>query len=69
METEVSPAPIFAVRDWWTQARAQLRRVDIGMSHDGRLLVVSYTERRNKIRLISARLATRAERKTDEETE
>ena len=42
--------------------------VDIGMSHRGRLLVVSYTERKDRIRIISARPPTRAERKSYEET-
>ena len=31
------------------------RFIDMGMSHRGRLLVVSYTERGDKIRIISAR--------------
>lgn len=44
------------------------RFVDIGMSHRMQLLVVSYTERKDKIRIISARRATRAERKNYEET-
>ena len=44
------------------------RFVDIGMSHRGQLLVVSYTERKDRIRIISARLPTRAERKSYEET-
>ena len=43
------------------------RFIDVGMSHRGRLLVVSYTERGNKIRIISARCATRTERKNYEE--
>ena len=43
------------------------RFVDIGMSHRGKLLVVSYTERKDKIRIISARRATRPERKNYEE--
>ena len=43
------------------------RFVDIGMSHRLQLLVVSYTERQDKIRIISARRATRAERKSYEE--
>ena len=43
------------------------RFIDVGMSHRGRLLVVSYTERGDKIRIISARRATRAERKNYEE--
>jgi uncharacterized protein len=44
------------------------RFVDIGMSHRMQLLVVSYTEGKDKIRIISARRATRAERKNYEET-
>jgi uncharacterized DUF497 family protein len=44
------------------------RFIDIGMSHRMQLLVVSYTERQNKIRIISARQPTRAERKNYEET-
>ena len=44
------------------------RFIDIGMSHRGQLLVVSYTERGDRIRIISARLPTRAERKNYEET-
>ena len=44
------------------------RFIDIGMSHRMELLVVSYTERRDRIRIVSARRATRAERKTYEET-
>ena len=38
----------------------------MGESLKGRLLVVSYTERGKKTRLISARLATRKERKAYE---
>jgi uncharacterized protein len=45
------------------------RFIDIGMSHRGQLLVVSYTERKDRIRIISARPASRAERKTYEETD
>ena len=44
------------------------RFIDIGMSHRLQLLVVSYTERKDKIRIISARQPTRAERKSYEET-
>ena len=44
------------------------RFIDIGMSHRGQLLVVSYTERGDRIRIISARPPTRAERKSYEET-
>jgi hypothetical protein len=43
------------------------RFIDIGLSDKKRLLVVVYTERENKVRLISARLANRIERKKYEE--
>lgn len=43
------------------------RFITIGESNKKRLLVVVYTERRKKIRLISARKAARAERKKYEE--
>jgi len=42
------------------------RYLSIGLSSSGRLLVVSYTERNGNIRIISARTATSAERKTYE---
>jgi uncharacterized protein len=45
------------------------RFIDIGMSHRMQMLVVSYTERKDKIRIISARRATKAERKNYEETD
>ncbi len=43
------------------------RYIIIGESRLNRLLVVSYTERRSKIRLISAREATRKEKEAYEE--
>ena len=43
------------------------RFIDIGMSHRGQLLVVSYTDREDRIRIVSARRPTRAERKSYEE--
>jgi uncharacterized DUF497 family protein len=43
------------------------RYIIIGVSNQKRLLLVSYTERENVIRLISARKATRKERKAYEE--
>ena len=42
------------------------RFLSIGMSSSGRLLVLSYTERGSRIRLISARTAMARERKTYE---
>lgn len=44
----------------------EFRFIDIGSSSDGTILVVSYTER-TRIRLISARKASKAERKMYEE--
>ena len=46
----------------------ELRFLSIGLSDSGRLLVVAYTEREGRIRLISAREATARERKTYEST-
>jgi uncharacterized protein len=43
------------------------RFITFGLSARGRLLVVAYTERADKIRLISARLATRREQEIYEE--
>ncbi|ASC71157.1 hypothetical protein XM38_021070 [Halomicronema hongdechloris C2206] len=43
-------------------SRDEARWLTIGLSLSGRLLVVSYTERDNSVRVISARLATRRER-------
>lgn len=43
------------------------RFIDLGMSHRVRLIVVSYTERGRGIRIVSARLATRKERRTYEQ--
>ncbi len=43
------------------------RYIVIGKSRQHRILIVSYTERDNKVRLISARKATRKEREDYEE--
>ena len=43
------------------------RHIIIGQSQQGRLLIVSYTERENVIRLISARKLTQEEREAYEE--
>ena len=43
------------------------RFITFGVSSTGRLLVVSHTERGDRIRIVSARLATRSERKLYEE--
>jgi uncharacterized DUF497 family protein len=43
------------------------RFITVGMSDQGRLLVVSHTDREDRTRIISARKATRRERKAYEE--
>ena len=43
------------------------RYLIVGVSQQSRLLIVSYTERNNVVRLISAREVTSAERKAYEE--
>ncbi|MBR8829776.1 MAG: hypothetical protein N5P05_001271 [Chroococcopsis gigantea SAG 12.99] len=43
------------------------RYLIVGESNRGRLLIVSYTERRDSIRLINAREASRTEREAYEE--
>jgi uncharacterized DUF497 family protein len=45
----------------------EYREIIIGHSRNNRLLLVSYTERPNAIRIISARLATRREREDYEQ--
>ncbi len=45
------------------------RYVNLGQSQRGRLLVVVFTDREERIRIISARVATRRERKKYEEDE
>jgi len=42
---------------------SEARFLDLGLSHRNRLLVVSYTERGETIRIISARRASRSEQK------
>jgi len=48
-------------------SRDELREIIIGHSQFGQLLLVSFTERSDAIRLISARKATRNERRTYEQ--
>jgi uncharacterized protein len=45
----------------------ELRYLTFGVSNAGRLLVVSHTERRRMLRIISARRAMRSERRIYEE--
>ena len=48
-------------------SHGESRFVTFGVSSSGRILVVAHTERGDAIRIISAREATRAERKIYEE--
>jgi uncharacterized DUF497 family protein len=43
------------------------RYITVGQSINGNLLVIAHTDRENRVRIISARLATRKERKYYEE--
>jgi uncharacterized DUF497 family protein len=43
------------------QSSGEQRYIDIGLSSKGRLIVVSYTERGEKIRIINSREATKKE--------
>ncbi|HEX8695180.1 MAG TPA: BrnT family toxin [Longimicrobium sp.] len=49
-------------------SQAETRYILLGLSHRYRLLVVAHTERTGSVRIISARLATRSERKAYEES-
>ena len=44
-------------------SQSEIRLITYGLGSDGNLLVVSHTERRDTIRIISARVATKKERK------
>ena len=47
-------------------SETEARFLDLGLSHLGRLVVVAYTERGDRVRIISARLANRSEKGTYE---
>ena len=67
--TTVFAAPLSITISDPDHSTTEMRFVDIGLSHLGRLLVVSYTERGSRIRIISARLATRIERRQYDEAD
>ena len=58
--------PLSATFDDPDHSISELRFITIGFSAQGRLLVVSHTERDKNIRIISARAATALERKRHE---
>ena len=66
------PKPFSTIRSMLTStigdhSKDEERYLIVGESNRGRLLIVSYTERGDVIRLISAREVTRAEREDYEE--
>lgn len=59
--------PFYIVFDDPDHSFEENRCVAIGQSAQGRLLFISYTERRNRVRLISTRKVTRSEKELYEE--
>jgi hypothetical protein len=59
--------PLSATGDDPDHSLEERRFVTFGMSSSGRLLVVTHSEQYDAIRIITARLATRTERKLYEE--
>ena len=59
--------PLSTTGDDPDHSAGERRFVTFGRSSSGRLLVVAHTEERDTIRIITARQATRAERKLYEE--
>jgi uncharacterized protein len=64
--TQVFNDPLFLTFADLDHSFQERRFIIMGALADGRLLVVSYTDRNQQTRLISARLTTRQERKTYE---
>ena len=59
--------PLGRIVDDPRHSRGEERLVLIGLSRAQRLLAVMFSDRKNRIRIISARPVTRAERRTYEE--
>jgi uncharacterized DUF497 family protein len=59
--------PLAVTFDDPDHSEGETRLLTFGLSEQGRLLVVSHTERRGVLRIISARRASRAERNIYEE--
>lgn len=59
--------PLAKIHDDPDHSGTERRDIIVGHSHQGRLLLVSFTDRGSKIRLISARPVTRRERRDYEE--
>ena len=58
--------PLARIHDDPAHSLSERREIIVGHSTQGRLLVVSFTERGKMVRIISARQATRHERKDNE---
>lgn len=58
--------PLAVTFDDPNHSQSERRLITVGYSSKGQLLVVCHTERRGAVRLISARRATRHERKRHE---
>lgn len=61
--------PIAAIFDDEDHSIEEQREIIVGHSNQNRLLIVSFTERHDKIRIISARKANKRERKDYEENQ
>ncbi|MCL5999587.1 MAG: BrnT family toxin [Chloroflexi bacterium] len=59
--------PFALIFDDEAHSNGETREIIIGHSNQGRLILVSFAERRTRIRIISARMATRREQKDYEE--
>lgn len=59
--------PLARIHDDIEHSEFEEREIIVGHASSGRLLVVSFTERERAVRLISARVATKAERLEYEE--
>lgn len=59
--------PLAVVFDDETHSVDEQREIIIGHSRQNRLLLIAFTERSGKVRIISARLATRKEREDYEQ--
>jgi uncharacterized DUF497 family protein len=59
--------PLAAIFEDEEHSQDELREIIVGHSDRSRLLVVSFTERESRIRIISARRATKQEREDHEE--
>jgi uncharacterized DUF497 family protein len=59
--------PLAAIFDDEAHSQDEQREIIIGHSAEGRLILVSFTERRGAIRIISVRQATKREHRDHEE--